>query len=265
MTLSLDAAVTLLNGWPPEAVASIEILFCLLAMAGLFRRYGVAGLYSFITILLIVANIQVLKGGQFIFPSHPIALGTMLFGIIALSFDIITEYYGKAAALKGVRLSFFMLASFTVLMFLTVGLRPLSPELLSADSLSLYTNHEHIKALFVPLPGILLASLIAYITSQYVDVMLFYLIRNISHKRLLWLRTVISTSVSAFIDTTLFSYLAWKLFSPTPVTWATLFTIYILGTYPLRLLCSFCFSPLIYLARYCLPPDYHEHATVSKE
>lgn len=254
--LSLDTVIALFNAWPPEWVAGIELITCLLAMAGLLCWYGVAGLYGFIIVLLLVGNIQVLKGGQFIFPPHPIALGTMLFGIIAVTFDIITEYYGKLAALKGVQLSFFILAFFTLLMFLTVGLRPLEPKLLDADALSLYTNHEHIKALFLPLPGILIASLTAYLTSQYVDVMTFYVLKQITHERLVGLRSFLSTAVSAFIDTFIFSLLAWKVLSPTPVSWATLFTVYVLGTYPLRLLCSFCFSPLVSLARYWLPKNY---------
>ncbi len=254
----LNHFVSYLNSLPPEIVAAVELMICLVTMAGLLRRFGVAGLYSFIVILLIAGNIQVLKGGQFIWPLHPIALGTMLFGIIAVTFDIITEYYGKSAALKGVQLSFFALAFFTVLMILTVGLRPLDPSQLTPDEMSLFTNHEHMKALFVPLPGILLASLISYFTSQNVDVILFYLVRRISHQRMLWLRTVLSTSISALIDTALFSFLAWKLFSPNPVTWHTLLVDYIFGTYPLRLLCSFCFSPLIYWARYFLPAQKHE-------
>lgn len=257
--LNPETLVAALNTWPPELEAGIELVVCLLAMIGLLRWYGLAGLYCFITTLLLVGNIQVLKGGQFSFLPHPIALGTLLFSIIAVTFDIITEYYGKSAALKGVRLSFFVFSFFTLLLFLTVGLRPLDPSLLAPDELSLYTNHEHIKALFLPMPEILVASLTAYLTSQYVDVIIYFLLKRITHERLLWLRSFLSTAISAFIDTFLFSLLAWKVLSPTPVSWTTLFTVYILGTYPLRLLCSFAFSPLVYWARYFLPVKRHEH------
>jgi uncharacterized integral membrane protein (TIGR00697 family) len=257
--INLEAVITLFNSWPIELVSCLEILSCLLVMAGVLRCYGLYGLYGFISILVVVGNIQVLKGGQFGFLPHPVALGTVLFGIIAVSFDIITEYYGKQAALKGVQLSFIIFAFFTWLMFLTTGLKPLDSKILLPDEAGFYFNHLHIKALFIPMPEILVASLAAYFTSQYVDVLIYFSIKHITQQRLLWLRAVLSTGVSAFIDTCIFSLLAWKVLSPHPVSWHTLWTDYIFQTYPLRLACSFCFSPLVYLARYCLPPKPYEY------
>jgi queuosine precursor transporter len=251
--LSFEPVISFLNHGLPDCVALIELFVCLIFILSMLRFFGVVGLYAYVAVALIAANIQVLKGGQFIFPFHPIAMGTLLFGTIALVFDIITEYFDKEAALKGVRLGFCVLCLFSVLMVLTIGVRPLDPKYLTSDSLALYQNHEHMKALFMPMPSILLASLISYLTSQYSDVLLFRLIKRWTHEKWLWLRAILSTSLSAWIDTCLFSLLAWKLLSPTPVSWETLISIYILGTYPLRLLCSFSLTPIIYFARFFLP------------
>lgn len=257
--MTLDAIITLLNSWPATVLAIIELITCLLFIIGMLRFFGVNGLYCYVAVALIAANIEVLKGGQFLFPDHPIAMGTLLFGTIALVFDIITEYYGKPAALHGVRLGFVVVCFFTLLMLITVGVQPLNPKTLSPDSMFLYENHLHIKALFMPMPGILAASLISYIISQSSDVIIFRLIKRITRNRWLFLRAVASTSISAFIDTCVFSFLAWILFSPAPVSLHTLIIVYIIGTYPLRLLCSFGLSPFIYLARLCLPKKHHEH------
>lgn len=257
--MSLDNFLAWLNGMPATAIAGMELVSCLLFILGMLRFFGVSGLYCYVAVALIGANIEVLKGGQFIYPSHPIAMGTLLFGTIALVFDIITEYYGKPAALKGVRLGFVVVCLFTLLMLLTVGVRPLDPKALTPDSLFLYENHLHIKALFMPLPGILAASLISYLVSQSSDVIIFRVIKRMTRDRWLLLRAVLSTAISAFIDTCLFSFLAWKLFNPDPVSWQTLLVIYIFGTYPLRLLCSFGLSPFIYLARPFLPKKHHEY------
>ncbi len=251
--MSIDSLITLLNNWPPTVLAGIELGICLFFILAMLRFFGVSGLYAYVCVALIGANIEVLKGGQFWFPPHPIAMGTLLFGTIALVFDIITEYYGKPAALQGVRLGFVVVCFFTLLMLITVGIRPLDPHTLTADELFLYQNHLHIKALFIPLPAILAASLTSYLISQSTDVIIFRLIKQLTHERWLWLRAILSTSVSAFVDTCIFSFLAWKLFSPEPVSWQTLFTVYIFGAYPLRLLCSFGLSPFIYLARPFLP------------
>lgn len=255
--ITIDSLIALFNSWPATVMAGIELVLCITFIMGLLRFYALNGLYIYIVLSLIVANIQVLKGAQFIYPTHPIAMGTLLFGTIALTFDIITEYYGKASALKGVQLGFIALIFFTLLMLITVGVRPLNPATLSADSKFLYQNHVYIKALFMPMPGILAASLISYFTSQYSDVVIYWLIKRLTHERWLGLRAVLSTSLSALIDTCLFSVLAWKIFNPDPVSWQVLLSVYILGTYPLRLLCSFGLSPFIYLANYFLPK--HEH------
>lgn len=256
---SLDGLLALFNSWPAQSMVAIELFSCLVFIAILLRYYGASGLYCFVGLGLITANIQVLKGGQFIFPDHPIAMGTLLFGIIALVFDIITEYFGRAAALKGVRLGFLTLFLFTLLMLVTIGVKPLDPHSLSSDDMFLYDNHVHMKALFMPMPGILAASLISYLTSQYSDVWIYWLIKFFMPVKVLWFRAVLSTSLSALLDTCLFSFLAWKLFSPEPVSWHTLLIIYILGTYPLRLICSFCLSPFIYLAKPFLPKNHYEH------
>lgn len=258
--MNLDSIIELLNHWPPTLIAVIELIVCVVFILLMLRFFGFGGLYGYVCVALIAANIQVLKGGQFLFPPHPIAMGTLLFGTITLVFDIITEYYGKNVALSGVRLGFVVLCLFTLLMIITVGVQPLNPQKLSGDSLFLYENHLHIKALFMPLPAILAASLIAYLSSQSADVVIFRFIKKITHARGLWLRAFVSTCASAFIDTCLFSFLAWKLFNPQPVSWQVLFSVYIFGTYPLRLLCSFGLTPFIYLARPFLPKNYsHEH------
>jgi len=257
--MTLDTLIALLNSWPTTLIAGLELITCLIFILSLLRLFGASGLYCYVAVALVAANIEVLKGAQFLYPSHPIAMGTLLFGTITLVFDIITEYYGKPAALKGVRLGFVALLFFMVLMFFTVGIHPLDPKALSADTLFLYDNHVHIKALFMPIPGILAASLISYMVSQYSDVIIFRLIKRLTHERWLLVRAVVSTSVSAFIDTCLFSFLAWKLFDPNPVSWQTLLVIYIFGTYPLRLLCSFGLSPFIYLAKPFLPKNHHEY------
>src|SRR4051794_31721034 len=86
--MSLDNLLAWLNNLPATAVASMELIACLLFILGMLRFFGASGLYCYVAVALIAANIEVLKGGQFIFPPHPIVMGTLLFGTIALVFDI---------------------------------------------------------------------------------------------------------------------------------------------------------------------------------
>lgn len=245
--------IELLNSWPSEIIVLLEFILTLAVMLGLLRYYGKLGIYSYVIVALLCANIQALKGGQFIFFPHPVALGTLLFGTISLAFDILTEYFGKPAALTGIQLGFVAMCLFTLLMLLTVGIHPLVTNDLSNDAQRLVENHIHLKALFMPMPGILLASLLAYLVSQYLDVKIFYYLRRKTHHHWLWLRTLIATGLAAFIDTVVFSVLAWRWLNPNPVSWQTLIFIYILSTYPLRLLCCFSLMPFIYMARYFVP------------
>lgn len=253
MTLSPEALIQWMNARPPELVWLIEVLVCYGAVLVMLRLFGKSGLYVFIAVAVIGANIQVLKAVQFNVYPDPVALGTVLFTASYFATDALTEFYGRAAARRGIMLGFAAMLLMTVVMLVALGYRPLTPGEAGEAMAWALPYHGHILAILLPVPAILAASMVAYLTSQFTDVWAFLLIRRLTRQRFLWLRTSGSTMLSALIDNTVFSVLAWVVFAAQPVPLDALVFTYILGTYLIRVVLAAIEAPFMYLARAVRP------------
>jgi len=252
--LDPQGLIAVLNAQPPELVWLLMLVACFGAILAFLRLFGEAGLYVYIVLAVIGANIQVLKAVQFSVYADPVALGTILFASTYLCTDILAEHFGAASARRGVWLGFAGLLTFNVVMLLNLGFAPLTLEQAGPEMAWVVPMHEHMAALFTPAPALFAAGMAAYLLSQHHDIWLFSLISRLAGKRYLWLRNNASTWLSALIDNAVFSLLAWVVFAPEPVGWQALVFTYILGTYLLRILVAALDTPFVYLARYCLRP-----------
>lgn len=250
--MSIADLIAALNGLAPEAVWAIFLVVCFGAILALQAFFGAAGLYAFIVIGIIGANIQVLKSVQFGVLPDPVGLGTILFASTYLATDILNEHYGPQAARRAVWLGFAGLLTWVVLMLLTLGFRPLTPEQ-AGDALAWSLPvHDAMVTLFQPAPMFFVAGMIAYLTSQFHDVWLYALLRRRTNQRYLWLRNNLSTWISALIDNIIFSLLAWiilpMLLGEQALPLLTVIYTYILGTYVLRIIVAALDTPFIYLS-----------------
>lgn len=237
---------------PPELLEVFLYLVLASSILFFFRLFGKAGLYAYTAVAIILGNLQVLKAAQFSFYDTPIALGTTTFASIFCVSDILTEHYGKNAALKGVWIGFMSAILVTLTMVITLGMKPIDPSL-SVDASHFRGNHEALLRVFTPAPAILTASLIAYLTSQYTDIIVFQCVKKLTHEKWLWLRANVSSILSALLDNTIFSVCAWMLFSTNPVSFQTLFYTYILGGLVFRVVAAIAFSPLLYASHFLKP------------
>lgn len=247
----IENFLTTLQMMPPELVS-----FCMLLASGagcllLFRAFGLYGLYTFISLSVIAANMQVLKAAQFSFQMEPVALGTIVFGSAYMATNIITEHYGKHFAEKSIWIGFASMLFMTVVMILTLGF----PKLGGEEYVRFDQAHDAIAILFTPAPAILLASFISYVISQYSDIVIFTLLKDLSEGRLLWLRSNMSNIVSGFIDSVIFSFLAWYVFAPEPFSVSTIWYTYILGTFFFRILLSIFNTPFVYMSYWFKPQE----------
>ena len=84
-----------------------------------YRFFGKFGLYAIIVASVITSNIQVLKTIQ-LFGSVA-TLGNILYGSIFFATDILSEVYGKKAAIRGVWLGFIGMVLMTL--WMQIGLK----------------------------------------------------------------------------------------------------------------------------------------------
>ncbi len=142
---------------------------------------------------IIIANIQVLKMIQIF--GYVTALGNIIYGSIFLVTDILCENHDKKDARKAVMIGFFIMISVTVLMQICLLFIPDASDTMSG-------NISAIFGLFFP---ILIASLTAYVISQYFDVWWYNKLKQITKGKYLWLRNNLSTMVSQLIDNIIFT------------------------------------------------------------
>ncbi len=214
------------------------------------RLFGLLGLYLFNAMSLLAANIQVLGLTSFSWFPEPIALGIVTATITFLGNDIITEHYGVKKAQFGIFISLFIQISFMLLMIGGMGYTHINAEIESS-----------IQMLFIPGPRLLTASVIAYGIGQYCDIHLFKLIKQWCQQRYLWIRTLGAMTISGSIDTLIFSFLAWIVFNPNPITVKQMFLSYILVGYFMRILVQTLAIPIIYLSYYSKPQ--HEFLSIT--
>ena len=250
---SPETIIAVLNYLPPEVISLCMMVVCGLAILTLLRFFGLHGLYMYIIVAVICGNIQVLKATQFFFSPEPVALGTIVFASTYMCTDIITEYFGPACARRAVLLSFAAMLLTTIFMILTLGWQPLPIDSINENFRRFSDAHNAMLTLFTPVPAIFCASIVAYIVSQYNDIWLFHLLRRLSQDKHLWLRTNISTMLSALVDNTIFSVLAWVILSPIPTDLHSLIYTYIFGTYVIRIVLAIFNTPFVYLAKQFLP------------
>ena len=187
---------------------------------------------------VIAGNIQVLKTVDFFYSPEPVALGTILFASTFLCTDILSEYYGKSKARMNILIGFSAFLFMTLLMVITIGFKPSSSDWVQ----------ESLSNVFTPMTRFFIASMIAYLISQYFDVWFYNYLKNITLNKSLWFRNNLSTVISSLVDNTVFSIFAWILLNPDPVSLYNVIMIYILGTYLLRIIIAL-FRYTIYL--YC--------------
>ena len=233
---------------PTIGVWLIMLLFCFTAVLMFYKFFGKTGLYVYVALSVIIANIQVLKSTLFFFSPTPVALGTLMFATGYLCTDILAEYHGQKEARKAVYIGFSSYLFWTVVMIMTIGYTPLSPETAGVSMAWSIPFNDAMRLLFEPSPVFFIAGMAGYLISQFNDIWLFSSIRKLTGKKHLWLRNTVSTSVSALVDSTIFSVLAWVILADVALPWDVVIFTFILGTYAMRLFIAVLDTPFVYLA-----------------
>lgn len=137
--------------------------------------------------------------------------GVLLWPVVFIMTDLINEYFGR----KGVRILSFMTAGLIaygfVMVYGAIGLEPASWWTGSFGEQGVDNAQTAFAAIFGQSNWIVVASLVAFIVGQMLDVSVFHWIRRITGDRYLWLRANGSTLVSQIVDSFLVLYIAFVL------------------------------------------------------
>lgn len=234
-----------------ELFSIIQLLVGWLFLFICAYRYGKSGVYVYTVIAVILSNLQVMKFGQFFWSEEPVALGTVVFASTFLATDILAEFYSAKDAKRSVTLGFIGFAFFSILMMLQISIPAVPSETLARCNL--IDGHNAMVQLFTPMPILYVASIVSYFVSERSDIAIYIFLKKLTNDKALWLRSIAAATISAFLDTAIFSILAWKIFSASPVNWSTLIFTYILGSFWPRILICFTGLPVLYALKHYQP------------
>ncbi len=144
----------------------------------------------FLTALVLGNIIGTTKFVRFYFFTVP--AGVLAYPFTFLATDLICELYGKKRA------QFLVIVGFTMNFFM-LGLMTLGHFLSDANGISGGTSV--FESVYKFMIGNVIASMIAYLIAQTVDVNLFHFWKNLTKGKHLWLRNIFSTTGSQLVDT----------------------------------------------------------------
>ncbi len=221
-----------------EILLIVSMLFMYGMVLVFYKAFGKIGLFAWSAIITIAANIEVLL----LVDAFGIeqTLGNVLFASCFLVSDILSENEGKADATLAVKIGIAINISFIILSQLWLLYTP------SANDWA----RPHFEVIFSNTPRVMIAGLVVYALSQWLDVQLYHFIWKKANaifkdsKKGLWLRNNFSTLFSQILNTVLFTLLAFYGEYENEVIVSI-----ILSSYLIFVITSICDTPIVYLSR----------------
>jgi uncharacterized integral membrane protein (TIGR00697 family) len=178
-----------------------EIIFLLhiisVTILGLIAlRFGKSALIAIIALQCVVANIFVTKQ-ILLFGFNVTGVDVFIIGA-ELSLNLLQEFYGFNAAKNAIKISFLMLLNFLIYSVFQLWYTPSISD----------TMHPNFAAILGVTPRIIFASILAYLISQSSSVLIFRFLQKLFNNKFFVLRSGITTSLSQFIDTVVFTVVA---------------------------------------------------------
>jgi len=171
------------------------------------ERYIDIIMVLFVTILIasnVASSAKIVDLGFSIF-EIPLAFdgGTFIFPLSYIIGNILTEVYGFKASRKVIWTGFLALILFTLILFI---LQRLPGE----SEWEQYAGSAAYDAILggISTSGITVASLLAYLTGEFINAKVLSRLKVIMKGKLLWVRTLSSTMIGQFFDTFIFITIA---------------------------------------------------------
>lgn len=132
-------------------------------------------------------------GGKFIHtPLGVISVGIIPFPVTFLLTDVVNDFYGRAGARSLTILGFWMAVLAYVILQVATYITP--------DPTTYFTQSEFSK-IFGGSAQLFVASIIAYLIGQFLDIQVFQFWKALTESKHLWLRATGSTILSQIVDT----------------------------------------------------------------
>lgn len=193
---------------------------------------------------IFIANAVVaeLTGGKLIqIGPFIMSIGIIPWPVVFLTTDLINEHFGRDGVKKLSFITAGLIAYCLLILFLAI-------QIPAAKGVSAVTDEEF-QAVFGQGVWIMIASIIAFLVSQLIDVSIFWFLRNKTGKKMIWLRSTGSTVISQLFDSFIVSGIAFWMTGK--ITTAEYINMATTG-YTFKLIIAICLTPMIYLGHYII-------------
>jgi uncharacterized integral membrane protein (TIGR00697 family) len=212
-------------------------------------------LIALFSTLVVVGNITYQKFvsiSPFVFHEFQLSVGAILYPMTFAITDLIAEFYGKKRATFCVRLALVMNIITALIIYFMDHLQALEWS---------RVNDQMFHHVFGMYGVAFLGSLLACYISQSLDVFLYLMIKRLTKDKFIWIRNLVSTSISLFLDTCfVITFMAiFGIFE-----WTNLLTL-IKGSYSFKLFFTILNIPMFYLYVLCIRKFLSSNANTPSE
>lgn len=144
---------------------------------------------------------DVIGGKTIATPLGPISVGIIPFPVTFLLTDIVNDFYGRRGARFLTLLGFWMAVLSWIVLQVSTYLHP---------DVSTYFSQVEFAKIFGGSAQLFVASITAYLISQFLDIRVFQYWKALTQSRHLWLRATGSTILSQVVDTVTINVIFWS-------------------------------------------------------
>jgi uncharacterized integral membrane protein (TIGR00697 family) len=208
-----------------------------------------AGLFITNAIVAELIGAKLIHIGPFV-----MSIGIIPWPIVFLTTDIINEHYGRVGVRKLSFITAGLIGYAFVILFTAI-------QIPAAVGISTVTDAQF-YAVFGQSLWIIVGSLVAFMLSQLIDVSIFWMLRDKTGGKMIWLRSTGSTVISQLIDT--FVVLGIAFWLPGKMTTAVFLNAALTG-YTFKLIIAIALTPMIYVGHNLIEKylgDEESHKTI---
>ena len=210
----------------------LELVICFTGVLLMEKFFGKWGLYTWMALAVVFANIQVSK--QIDIAGVSTTLGNVMFASTYLATDILNEKYSDKASRNAVKIAAGALVAYISFAAITQIFIPNSYDTVDAS----------MKSIFAMSARITTASGLMFLLSNWCDVILYQKLKQKTGGKHMWFRNNVSTIVCNCAENFAFALLAFA--GTFPIAYC--FEIAIMGSL-IEVLIALCDTPFLYLAK----------------
>ncbi|MBP7059696.1 MAG: queuosine precursor transporter [Lachnospiraceae bacterium] len=211
----------------------LEIIVCFFGIVILDKLFGKWGLFAWISLAVVFANIQVAKQVDIL--GFATSLGNVVFASTYLTTDILNEKYGEKSSRNAVKISAAALVAYIIFAQITQSYIPNKTDVVDSG----------MKQIFSMAFRITIASGAMFLLSNWCDVIIYQKIKKITGGKYMWFRNNVSTIICNCGENFAFTLLAFL------GTFSFSYCMQIaLSASLLEIIIALCDTPFLYIAKH---------------